>query len=442
MKDKKREFLPYSFYDYDAHTRHFAKMSERGWLVEGTSFATWVYRRVEPKKRSFAVSYFAKASSFDPEPGEEQREFIDFCERTGWKLAATYAQMQVFYNENDNPIPIETDPALEVESIHKAAKRAYLPFFFLLLVLAILNLVTALSMNVIGKFPLTFLTNGTHLFGMAANLLLLLMSVVELTAYYLWLRRARRAAREAGTLIPSAGHRKFQIAILVVTLLLLAALPVSLLLYEGRLAAFIVLFMLVLMAAMYLITWLVRKGMARRKMPSTVTMLATLGTATVLSVAVVATVLLTAIGSMDGALREDADSLPLRFEDLYDGDNYKENIRRDGSPLLTCLTVLQFESPGDSLNYTFYEVKLPFLVDPLRNLTLRDLEKDGTVDGEHYLKADPAPWHADRAFRLNWQGVPLDHWLLFYGDRIVFLNLGAEPTKAQMDTVALKLGGV
>ncbi len=441
MKDKKRELLPYSLYDYDTYTRHFTKMAERGWLVEGTSLATWVYRRVEPRKRTFAVSYFAKASSFDPEPGEAQREFIDFCERTGWRLAATNAQMQVFYNESDDPIPIETDPALEVESIHRATKRMYLPFFFLLLAVSILNLFTTLDLSVIGKSTLKFLANGVQLFGMAANLLLLVMCAVELAAYYLWLRRARRAARETGTLAPSAGHRKFQIAMLAAALLLLASLPVCSLLYGGRPAAFIVLFMLVLLAVTCLITWLVRKGMMRLKMPSTVTMLATLGTATVLSVAVVATVLFTAIGSMDGALREDAEDLPLTFTDLYKGTDYRENIRRDGSPLVTSLTVLQFESPGDCLNYTLYEIKLPFLVKPLRNLILRDLEKDGTLDGDHYLEADPAPWHADRAFQMDWQGEPTDHWLLFYGGRILFFDTDGEAPQELMDTVASKLGG-
>lgn len=433
MKDKKREYLPYSFYDYDAYTRHFTKMAERGWLVEGTSFATWVYRRVEPGKRTFAVSYFAKASSFDPEPGEEQREFIDFCQRTGWKLAATSAQMQVFYNESDDPIPIETDPALEVESIHRAAKKMYLPLFFLLLALAILNLISVSALNILGRSPLMFLAHGLQLFGMAAELLVLVMCVVELTAYYLWLHRARRAARETGRLIPSAGHRRFQIVALVAALLLLAAFPVSSLLYGGRLTGFVALFTLVLLAVSCLVTWFVRKGMMRLKMSRTVTKLVTFGTATVLSVLVVATVLFTAIGFSGDILREKADDLPLRFEDLYEGDKYEESIQRDGSPFLTYLSVLQFEIPGDTLEYTLYEVKLPFLVTAFQNLVSRDFDRDGAG----CLETDPGPWGADRAFRRESR----NEWLLFYGGRIVLLEMGQEPTVAQMEAIAANLGG-
>ena len=78
------------------------------------------------------------ASAFDPEPTEGELEFRDFCARTGWQLACSSAQMQVFYNEGPDPLPIETDPALELETIHRAAKRSYLPAYFVLLLMDLL----------------------------------------------------------------------------------------------------------------------------------------------------------------------------------------------------------------------------------------------------------------------------------------------------------------
>ena len=441
MKDKKRDFLPYSLYDYDAYTRHFTKMSRRGWLVEGTAPFTWVYRRVEPKERAFAVSYFARASAFDSEPGEEQREFIDFCQRTGWRLAATNAQMQVFYNERPDPIPIETDPALEVETIHRAAKRMYLPVIAIILTLTILHLLIDSELYKYFGFPLDLLAHGLRLGTITSHLLVILDCVVELAAYFLWLRRARRAAQETGTLIPSAGHHLFRIVMLTLLLAVLVASLASPFLYGGRVAGFVTLFMVVLLAVASVILWIVRKLMMRLKMPKKVTMLATLISTTVLSLVIVVTVLFSAIVLFHDVLREDAGELPLTFTDLYEGTDYQESIRRDGSPLLTYLSVLQYKSPGDRLEYTLYEVKLPFLVDPLRDLVLRDLEKDGTVDGEHYLEADSAPWSADRAFQRDWQGEPLNDWLLFYGGRIVFISVDSDPTPELMTTVAAKLGG-
>ena len=440
MRDKKREILPYSIYDYDAYARHFAKMARRGWMVEGTAPFTWVYRRCEPRELTFAVSYFARASMFDSEPGEEQREFIAFCERTGWRLAATNAQMQVFYNERLDPVPIETDPALEVETIHRAAKRMYLPLIWIMLGLGILQLMTDRYLDP-SAFPLTFLSHGSTLFSLASKLLLVVYTAVELGAYFLWLSRARRAARETGTLIPSAGHRRFNVAILMLMAFLLISSLVTSVLYGEKLYGFIIVLMLALMAVAISISWKIQTLMKRRHASRTATMLGTFGTAVALSLAMVTTAIFIAVGSIsEGFLQENAEDLPLTFTDLYEGNDYQESIRRDGSPILTSLSVLQYESPGDSLSYTLYEVKLPFLIDPVRELVLRELERDGTVDGEHYLEADPAPWSADRAFQKDWQGEPLNDWLIFYGGRIVFIDMDREATQEFRDAVAAKLG--
>ena len=49
--------------------------------------------------------------------------------------------MQIFYNMSENPVPIETDPVIELENIHLSAKKNYLPAYFLLLGLALFQIV-------------------------------------------------------------------------------------------------------------------------------------------------------------------------------------------------------------------------------------------------------------------------------------------------------------
>ena len=121
MKNTKRRLEWISFYDHTGLEAHLERMAAEGWLLEKIGNFTWHYRRVEPKKVTFSVRYFPKASMFDPGPSEEQETFYDFCAHTGWTLAASSAQMQVFYNDRPSPVPIDTDPALEVDAIHKAA---------------------------------------------------------------------------------------------------------------------------------------------------------------------------------------------------------------------------------------------------------------------------------------------------------------------------------
>ncbi|MBR4036702.1 MAG: hypothetical protein IKJ05_08270 [Oscillospiraceae bacterium] len=35
--------------------------------------------------------------------------------------------MQIFYNENENPVPLETDPMVQVNTIHSAMKKNFIP---------------------------------------------------------------------------------------------------------------------------------------------------------------------------------------------------------------------------------------------------------------------------------------------------------------------------
>lgn len=156
MRDVKRRMELFSFYDRTGMERHLAEMAAEGWLLEKIGQFLWSYRRVEPKTLTFSVTYFPKASQFDPRPSEEQETFYDFCAHTGWALAAANAQMQVFYNEGPEPIPIGTDPVQEVALIHRTMKKSFLPAHYLLLAFGLFNgwmFVSGLKRDLIGTPP-------------------------------------------------------------------------------------------------------------------------------------------------------------------------------------------------------------------------------------------------------------------------------------------------
>ena len=64
MSDKKRRLEAFSFYDHTGIEQHLERMAEKGWLVEKVGYL-WTYRRIEPQKLTFCVSYFPKASLFE-----------------------------------------------------------------------------------------------------------------------------------------------------------------------------------------------------------------------------------------------------------------------------------------------------------------------------------------------------------------------------------------
>lgn len=86
MKNTKRRHEVYSFYDYTGIADHLSEMAENGWLIEKLSRSIWTYRRIEPQKLTFYISYFPGISEFDPEPTEVQKHFMTFVNIPGGLL--------------------------------------------------------------------------------------------------------------------------------------------------------------------------------------------------------------------------------------------------------------------------------------------------------------------------------------------------------------------
>lgn len=468
MKDTKRRFEIYSFYDYTGIAHHLSKMAERGWLIDKISNFGWTYRRISPKKLEFFVSYYPKASEFDPEPTEEQKAFHDFCEHTGWILATTAAQMQVFYNERNNPTPIETDPALEVETIHAAAKKGYLPGYFIWFLLSILYatmFISSLLNDLVG-----LLSSTSSLFSGVAMFMLFLQCVMELYGYFVWHTKAKKAA-ERGEFIETPSHLFRQMVILGVVLTGFAYWLITIVFLSNSLMRTAGLIMLLYMTALILLVNGIKSLLKRKKAPRAVNRTVTLFLCIVLPFAMTSVITFgilraaqngffernTDTYEYNGAtFRVYMDELPLTVEDLLDisYDGYIKERRSEESLLLGQFVMRQhprFDAVNytemPDLEYTITEIKLPFLYEFCKNSLLNERKDEKTSNGQvdfydHYEPVDPTPWEAKEAYRLYWSsGHFVDRYLLCYEKRIIEIMFFWEPTPEQMAITADRLAG-
>ena len=441
MKDTKRRFEWFSFYDHTGIEKHMERMAEQGWLLEKIGGFTWHYRRIEPKKLTFSVSFFPKASVFDPGPSEEQETFRDFCAHTGWTLAASSAQMQVFYNERESPVPIDTDPALEVEAIHKAAKKSWLISQLLLLAVGVLNF---------GQFlwrllddTVATLSSSLMLFSLVCWPMLFVLIGTDLGTYFLWRRRALKAA-EQGEFLATKSHPMIQKLALAVVLI---GMVWCLSYLRGGLLTLMVVYLVCMFGIVFVVMQL-RELLKRKKVSAGVNRVVTLGACVVLPLILVVLTLAFVLKT-DGLRTQEPDQLPLALIDLVknpaDGE-LDQNVRRSRSPLLAVLDVSQHfwggrgvgDPPPHWLEYTVTEVKIPALYGVCRD----DLLHQHDRYGQHYSPIDPAPWGAQEAYQAAYEDSgPMNHFLLCYPDRIVEFYLDTEPTPEQMALVGEKLGG-
>ena len=466
MKNSKRCFVFFSFYDRTGIEAYLEKQAEKGWMLDKISVTGWHFHRIEPQKLHFSVVYFAKASAFDPEPSEAQLSFQDFCEHTGWNLAASNAQMQIFYNESADPTPIETDAALDVAAIHASAQKSHLPTFYLLTFTGILQMLVYVFRLVTD--PLLLLTSNIDLFMGIYWLFMLTFVIVEIIHYHSWHKRAQKAAELNGDFVTTNSHPYFKIAMLGIIILTFFFMLFIINNSRLRLIAIAsIAIVLGLTAILVGISEWMKKLKFSAKSNRNITILLALCT----SFGVAGMLIIGVIIISDTIFPEKTpvatyevngwthkiyhDALPLTVEDLMetDYDNYSYEIDTLDKSFLAERTEASQHPCFDALDqpwldYTIITVKAPFMYEWCKNAMLNkfaDNEGYSETEGviwEEPVAVDAAPWNATEAYQLKF-GDELDMcFILCYETCIVELDWSydEELTETHKKIIGEKLG--
>lgn len=463
MKDKKRRIESLSFYDHSGISKHLERMAQKGWLIEQITNWGWIYKKIEPQTLHFTVTYYPKASEFDPEPSEAQKRFYDFCEHTGWILACASAQMQIFYNEQKEPIPIETDPVVEVDIIHKACKKSFLPAYAVLLLLSILN--GGLFISRVFGHPIDLLSSPTNLSTGICWAMLLVFCIAEFINYFSWHKKAVKAAEE-GVFLDTPNTTLLQKGLLIGVSLLLIYWFVTLLFMNDRLQSILFVIMFLYMSTLIFIVNAIKNFLKKKKASAGTNRTVTVISSFVLSFAMMGGITFFTIFAISHGIFDQGketyehngetfvlhnDELPLTVEDIFDVtyDNYIKERRANESLLLGKFVMRQYprfdavefkEMPR--LEYTIVEVKLPFLYDWCK----KELYYDGDTTSDDswpddmksiYQPQEAIPWKAKEVYRLySSDGSPMHRFLLCYDNLLIDIRFDQELTSEQIAIVA------
>ncbi|MBQ9966095.1 MAG: DUF2812 domain-containing protein [Clostridia bacterium] len=446
MKDTKRQFFLFNFYDRTGIKTRLENEARKGWLLEKMTGFGWVFRRIEPADIHYTVTYFPGASAFDPGPSDRELSFREFCEHSGWKLAASSAQMQIYYNESPHPVPIETDPELELETIHRAAKKGYLPMFYLFGGLAMIQLVmffVRLSSDFIGV-----LSRPSNLVTLLSWLTMIALISGEAIGYLSWHKKARAAAEEGSELPPTKGRTAYQYVLLAI----LSAALITMLISLGKpgfaIAGIVTLvFCLGLAALMIKLSNKLKKLNFSAKANSLITFGITIAMTLVLT-AVICFAVFASIPSIAPGYDADytyeyqgvtfgvhSDPIPMRIEDIMNTTHDKWSTQAYGGSTFLMSEyeysqrALMDGQDHPSLSYTVVDIKLGMLYNNCKNAMLG---KRSDWGGYEYRTCDPSLWGAKEAYRLWSMDEERDTWLLCYDSVIVEFSPRWEITAEQM----------
>ena len=454
MKDTKKILCHFSFYDQVKIQEKLEEMAEQGWMVDKPGSFMWTFKRIEPQKLRFSVTYFPGASEFDPGPTEGELTKLDFCARDGWKLAMRWGVMQIFYHEDEGAVPIETEPVAQVENVTKAMRKNVL--FPHLVESAMLVWCIFLQLSMFRRDPVDYLSDTLKVYQIPVWGCLLLACLYEVGFYFWWTRKARKTAEEDGYFLPirtkmNAGY-----------LLLLFSAWIMILTFRGtsNYLSFILIWcgvmVLITFAANRLKGWLKKKGAHRW-----VNMVLSIGSVFLLTTAFMVALVAVIIGS-DISLTEDSqpvgsyehngmtrpiydDPLPLVIEDLMEMDGrWSKEMDHQETGLLSYAEYDQWAlwtEPREvpNMSYTITEIKAEFLRDYIRKAVLNSRQDEVHGDfvlTDHYEPVDASVWGADEAYQVCFSDSMLNTYLLFWGSRIVEIKFYWEPTAEQLSRAA------
>jgi len=442
------------FCDKEAVEDRLEKLAREGWRLEKLGSYLWKLRAAESEARKFSVVWFPDGSDFDPAPTQGEESLEELCRRDGWELEYRWGQMQVFSNARPDATPIETDPAVQVDTVRRAMRKSFLPTRWLLLALCVYWI--AAQGWQIWKNPAKNLA-GISAAMLPAFFLLLLEGVWELGAYFGWLRRAEKAARRGEFCSLHVNSAVSWVFVGAAAVWMLGAvcrsgtpMPALLLWAAGYLLTF--------SAANGVKAFLKKRGASRR-----INLIVSAASVIVLCLVFLSgTVYL--ILHFDLGMRQPAgtwtdhgytmklfdDPLPLRVEDLTEVPEtvWSAEARAEESLFVKRTEYQQWPVPDGrrvpDLEYTVTQVKLPFLYGFLRDGLLRkrtDVFQNGTLVYEnHYVPIDPAPWGAEEAYQVFLEGSLKNWYLACYEDWFLELRFGWPPTEEQIKLAAERLG--
>ena len=433
MRDVKRRIETYSFYDRSAISSHLEAMAAKGWQLERITSSFWYYRRAQPQKLRYAVTYYPSGSAFDPEPNPGLGELYELCEHAGWEYVTGFAEMNIFVNSRENPTPLETDPAVDLVAIEKSAKRRLMKPYWAILVIGVV-----VAFLGIGGFINDPVYSLSGVWGLPMGVVFLLLGIAaaaELRSYYRWRALARTAA-ERGERVKTCSPVRLTRGLMAAACAVLA-LAVFGALFSGDemwLASILVVLVVWLIANVVMrvsVDKFKRSGMSKSFNAGV----------SVLIVFVLCFALYSLGGEFiyDSAVAHNDDNryvnYSLSLEDLTGEPTpgYIRSQSRRESVILAQSSLDEFYSehapePGGEdvgrLEYTTTFVKLSALYGFCESFTSRGGES-----------VDPEPWGALRAYSMGGNA-----YTLCYADRVVEISLPFSPSAEQMAIVYERLG--
>lgn len=460
MRDKSKRIMNFRFDRYEDAESKLEKLAAKGLFLEECGSFFWTFRKGTPKKLKYTVTFFSEGSVFNPDITDNQLTYIEYAKAAGWDFVTQFNQMQIFSSSTDNPIPFETDENEKLNTIKECMKKSFIPSMIVMILVFVLNLM--LQFNSFQFNPIDFLSDYSRLLTSSMIFVILIYHVYSLLSYHLWLKRSEKSIALGGECVKNSNNL-FKIVDTIFILILFGILGTLLFFLSSEMNVLGMVLSFAQVPILMVVFWSSIKFLKKKKATATMNKVISFTVLMISSFAYL-TLLIVFIMRFGSGLRNESDyrtvdwkftdtesyeyrlysdEIPLTSEDLYgpiDFSYYSYEREIDRTFFLSKSAYRQDSPPAkDAPPRMEYEILEPRFDFVYRFSKEHLLELPKWRDTSSYQAIDNTIFDTVEAYQHYYGDNPTGEYILFYGDRIITLNMEEPLTMEQISIVKEKL---
>lgn len=460
MKDKTKRIMNFRFDRYEDLENKLEKQAAKGLFLEECGSLLWTFKKGNPKKLKYTVTYFSEGSVFNPDITDNQQTYFDYAKAAGWNFVTQFNQMQIFCSEADNPIPFETDEKEKFNNIKRCMKKSFIPSIIVMILVFVLNLIV--QFNSFQLNPIDYLSDPIRLLSSSMIAAAVIYQVYSLVTYLLWLKRSEKSIALGGECVNNS-RIMYRIVDIIFMVFLFGSLGYLLFYLALKTSRFGLVLSIAQVPILMIVFWSSIKYLRKKKASATVNKLISYTVLILASFAYLALLMafIMRFGfgisnesnyrTVDWQLSETesheyrlySDEIPLTSEDLYGriDYNYYSYEKETDKTLFLSKSVYRQDSPPAKdapprIEYETLEPQFEFVYLLAREHLLEIPEwRDNTT----FEPIDNKIFDTVEAYQRYYENTPTGEYILFFGDRIITLNMEEPLTTKQISIVKEKL---
>ncbi|MBU3146018.1 DUF2812 domain-containing protein [Clostridium sp. CF012] len=414
-KDTKRTYFMYLPYECSAVEEYLDGMAEKGWLLQSVKRGFFKFKKVEIRKIKYSVDILDRVSVFDHNDSDVALEYREYCEAAGWTYVCEDGKIQIFYTEGDKEIrSIHTDEEERFKIVFKSSiKIVYGQMILISLFIMSMYLQLTDSSEIL-------LATNIGAFSLALVFSCILMNLIEIINFNIWVVKAKSQLRKKKLMIYNSYKQLNRKNTLIKTyyLILVIILIIALVFDIPGSIKFNMPMALIMLVAIIILSN-VKKFTDKKDYTKDSNMGIYIG-CTLVTLLVVF-VLSNAFGNMDntkqGVVSAEKAGLTLmdfgyELNEDKNSYDYKNSYIEFDKSILAQRTKYSYKSGGNSLEYTMFESKYPWLIKLDENRVVSRYKK--------FLKFKQGKTNLPSNIRVYF-GVNSNFLILVSEDKVIFI---------------------